>query len=122
IFGVPIGTVTCYAIAAVLDVIAVVRYTHVRPHIKETLLRPLAASAVMLLFLWASKFAFGDSMIGGGRAKILTLVFILLAALVYFVGLVVFSVFDETDISFMPGGGKLKKILKKAGVDVRPTE
>ncbi len=121
IIGVPIGTVTCYAIAAVLDVIFVLKYTHFSLSFRDDILRPVGASAIMaavvilLKLVLKAQFAQINTF-----SKLLTIAVIGIAATVYFIGLAIFSVFDESDIELMPGGKKLKKLLIKAKVKIRP--
>jgi len=59
--------------------------------------------------------------LGGSISKIITAFIILIAAVVYFIGICIFSVFDESDLKFMPGGKKIEKVLKKVGVKIRPS-
>ncbi len=120
-FAVPIGTVTCYAIAAILDLFFVFKYTKTKLNLLE-MLRPVGASVLMggaiylLKYIFASQLAFGGTM-----AKAITAFIILMAVIVYFIGICIFSVFDESDIKFMPGGRKIEKVLKKVGVKIRPS-
>ncbi len=122
IFAVPIGTVTCYAIAAILDIIAVIKYTNTKINLKE-ILRPIGAALLMAVVIFLLKLPFMSILdIGGSKAKLVTAGIIAVAAVVYFIGLGIFAVFDETDIEFMPGGRKLRKILNKMGAKIRPSQ
>ncbi len=116
IYGVPIGTVICYAIAAILDVICLIKYTKIRFDFKNTLLRPVAASFVMAVALIALKAILPD------YSRIFTVIIIGVAAAVYIAALILFNVFDENDFSLMPGGNKIQKLFKKLGVKVRRGE
>ena len=121
--GVPIGTVICYAVAAILDVMCVINFTHVELSFKENLLRPLGASAMMTAAILLLKLPFRSLLaVPGSKAKLVTVLIIGVAAVVYFIGLIVFSVFDESDIALMPGGKKIEKLLNKLGAKVRPME
>ena len=113
IYGVPIGTVTCYAIAAILDVIFLIKYTKIRFDFKNILLRPIAASIVMAIAVIALDAVLPDS------SKIFTVAIIAIAAIVYLAALIVFNVFDENDFSLMPAGSQIQKLFKKIGVKVR---
>ena len=122
IFAVPIGTVTCYAIAAILDTIAVIKYTKTKINLKE-ILRSVGAAVLMAAVIYLLKMPFMSILdTGGSKAKLVTAGIIGIAAIVYFIGLGIFAVFDETDMSFMPGGRKLRKILNKLGVKIRPSQ
>ncbi len=121
IYAVPIGTVTCYAIAAVLDLIFVYKHTKMRLRISEVL-RPIGASLLMAISVYIVKFIFSSQLlIGGTISKAITAFIILIAVIVYFIGICIFNVFDENDLKFMPGGKKIEKLLKKVGVKIRPT-
>ena len=116
IYAVPIGTVTCYAIAAILDLICVMKYTKTKLRFSE-FLRPVGAATLMAIVIYIMKIIFA-----GFTSRIFTVLMIGVAAIVYFIGLGAFSVFDETDMEFMPGGRKLRKLLEKAGVKIRPAQ
>ncbi len=116
IYAVPIGTVTCYAIAAILDLICVMKYTKTKLRFSE-FLRPIGAATLMAIVIYIMKMIFA-----GFTSRIFTVLMIGIAAIVYFIGLGIFSVFDETDMEFMPGGKKLRKLLEKAGVKIRPSQ
>ncbi|MBE7092846.1 MAG: polysaccharide biosynthesis protein [Clostridiales bacterium] len=121
IFAVPIGTVTCYGIAALLDLIFVIKCTKTKLNFTE-ILRPLGASVLMACSIYLMKYILNAPLIlGGSISKIITAFIILIAAVVYFIGICIFSVFDESDLKFMPGGKKIEKVLKKVGVKIRPS-
>ncbi len=116
IYAVPIGTVTCYAITAILDIIAVRKYAKTKISLIE-ISRPIGAGILMAASIYGLKMVLNTS-----SSRLVTVGIIGVAAVVYFVGLAIFSVFDETDIEFMPGGRKLSKLLRKLGVKIRPTQ
>ncbi len=121
IYAVPIGTVTCYAIAAILDLIFVYKHTKMKLRLSEAL-RPIGASVLMAGAVYVMKHVFSSPLLMGGTiAKAITAFIILIAVIVYFVGICIFNVFDENDLKFMPGGKKIEKLLKKVGVKIRPT-
>lgn len=121
IYGVPLGTVTCYAIAAILDVIFVIKHTGLKFNFKNMIFGPLASAATMSAFILIAKFAI-EAISGEPLGKLTTIIVILIAAIVYFVSLAIFKVLDESDIELMPCGNKLKKLLEKFGVQIRPWE
>ena len=121
IYAVPIGTVTCYAIAAILDLIFVYKHTKMKLRLLEVL-RPVGASLLMAAAVYIMKLVFASPLLLGGTiSKIITAFIILIAAIVYFIGICIFNVFDENDLRFMPGGKKIEILLKKVGVKIRPT-
>ncbi len=117
IYGVPIGTVTCYAIAAILDIFCVIHFTKTRFDFKEILLRPLLACALMTAAIFALK-----AVLPSGTSKLITICIILVAAAAYFAGIVIFKVFDKNDIALMPGGAKIEKLFAKLGIKIRSGE
>ncbi len=120
--GVPIGTVVCYGIAAVLDIIFVRKHARTRLDLKKMILRPLGAAAVMAGVIYGMKALFSVQLAAGGAlAKIIAAAIILAAAIAYFAGLILFKVFDRNDLQLMPGGKKLEKLFIKIGV-IRPME
>lgn len=63
--GAAVGTALAYALAAVLNFIAVRKYTEFKPDIVQALVKPLVSSALMGAFaylaFWAAKHAFGNT-------------------------------------------------------------
>ncbi len=120
-YAVPIGTVTCYAIAAILDLMFVFKYTKTKLNFTE-ILRPVGASILMACAIYIMKYILSAPLLlGGTMAKIVTAFIIFVAVIVYFIGICAFNVFDECDLQFMPGGKKIEKVLKKVGVKIRPS-
>jgi stage V sporulation protein B len=115
IYAVPIGTVTCYLIAAVLDLIFVIRHTGTSLKLSE-FMRPVAASLLMAGVIYLLNFIFSSN-----TSRLITVGIIGVAVIVYFAGICIFNVFDESDLEFMPGGRKIKKLLNKVGVKIRPS-
>ncbi len=123
IYAVPVGTVVCYAISAILDVICVFKFTKAKLSLKDDLLRPLGAALLMAVVIMLIKLPFGKILAqNSGISSIFTLAIIAFAAVIYFVGLAVFSVLDENDISLMPGGSKIAKLLTKCKVKIRSND
>ena len=123
IYAVPVGTVTCYAIAALLDVICVFKVTKVRPDFVNGILRPIGAAALMAAAILFVKYPFMNVLSRDNtRGHIATAIIICIAALVYFMGLIVFNVLDENDLALMPGGKKIKSVLRKLHVNIRQGE
>jgi stage V sporulation protein B len=105
IYGAPISTFACYAIAAVIDIVMVKKLTGVKFGIMECVIRPALASAVMGVVAWAV-YHFAHSLIGGSFA---TLAAVLIGVLVFLICIPVFNVMKRNEIMALPGGGKLVK-------------
>ncbi len=123
IFAVPVGTIVCYAIAALLDVICVFRTLHIKPDIVNGLLRPLGAVSLMSATVMFAKLPFRHLLSRDTSvAHLVTVLIIGIAAIVYFAGLALFNVLDENDLELMPGGAKIRKLLTKLKIKVRSGE
>lgn len=123
IYAVPIGTIVCYAIAALLDVICVFRLLHIKPDTVNGIIRPVGAALLMALTVILVKLPF-ESILSKdtSKAHIITVLIIGVGAIVYFAGLILFNVLDENDLELMPGGTKIRSLLKKLKIKVRKGE
>lgn len=109
VMGAAYATLICYIIAAVLNVLIIARLTRVGGKRLAQLVRALPATIGMGLVL------FGMRALLLGRTGNTTYLFasILAGFAVYAVLLIVTRAFSEEDLRFIPGGGKLKKLLYK---------
>lgn len=109
--GAAIGTAACYGIAALLNVVAVIRYT--KPGIKPVsgVLMPVVSSAVMgiLVYLLHGPLA---SSLGNTLA---TLICIAAAVLVYVIMLLVTGALDKEDMKYIPGGKITTRLMNRIG-------
>jgi stage V sporulation protein B len=110
--GAAIGTAVCYSIAAVLNVIAVSRITKPDIRFLSGFVAPLISTAVMGA---AAYFLFNRLSAGHGNA-ISTLAAILAAALVYIVMLFITGSLKRADMEYIPGGGKMIRLMNKFGL------
>jgi stage V sporulation protein B len=110
--GAALGTAACYGIAAVLNVISVARLT--RPNIRffSGFVMPIVSSAVMGLAVY---FLYGRLSASHGNTMS-TLVAILAAVLVYVVMLFVTGSLKKDDMEYIPGGGRMTKLMNKIGL------
>jgi stage V sporulation protein B len=108
--GAAIGTVCAYAIAAVLNFVAVRKYAHTRMDAREVFVKPLVCSLVMggaafLVYTLFSRVAGnGASTLGGVAA----------GCVVYAVMIFATRTVTETELALFPKGGTLVKIYRKA--------
>ena len=111
--GAAIGTVVCYGVAAVLDFIAVARYTGVSVPFDDFFIRPAVAVGVMGLLV---RFSY-DRLMGllGSNSKAV-LIAIVAGVLVYGVMLLLTGAVRKQDFELMPRAKKLGYILERMGM------
>ncbi|SCX78492.1 putative polysaccharide biosynthesis protein [Alkaliphilus peptidifermentans] len=110
--GAALGTVLAYLIAAILNLMAVRKYTKVTFNMRRMFYKPIVAVTVMAI---ATRISYSQfSRILGGRLA--TVVAIGIGGLVYGGMLLYTSTITEEDFELIPGGTKIVKILSKLGV------
>lgn len=110
--GAAISTVVTYLIAALLDLIAVKKYTRLKLDIKETILKPLLSSIGMAIVAKISYLNF-ISIFGN---KLATIMAIILAGIVYFILLFVTGSITYEDFMLLSQDGKVAKRLARLGI------
>jgi len=110
--GAAIGTAVCYGIAAILNIIAMIRYAKPKVRPLSSLIMPILSTAVMgvavyLLYALLSKFV-GNT--------ISTLLAIAGAVVVYAVMLLITGALAREDMQYIPGGSKLIRLMNKLGL------
>ena len=101
IYGAPIGSIFCQAIAFFVSFYVLRKNLPMELSAKKYFLKPLAASACMGLSVWAAYKLFA----GFGNA-LATLLSICIGALVYFIFIAIFRVFDREELAALPIIGK----------------
>ena len=101
------GTLACYAIAALLDVICVVRCAHMRIKILDNFIKPLLATGGMsvVIYFLMPHVASGD------YSRTRTVIVIAMAAMVYIFLIFLFRALKPEDMKFIPGGGKITSLM-----------
>ena len=123
IYGAPTGNILCFALCLVLDLLIISRVIPNRPRYGPIFLKPLAASALMGGAAWAVYGLLSrvlTSVPEGGTEAILswrgnavaTLVAIAVAIAVYFVLVVALRAISREDLSLMPKGDKIARLLR----------
>ena len=109
ILGAAVGTLVCFIVAGVLDMVSVLRITKARISIVDTLLRPLAAAVGMAAAVWLMVFLLE----GVIRNSILTALAIAVGACVYFALLILTRALSREDAQLVLGkrGRRLVKLL-----------
>ena len=113
IYGAPIGTLVSYFIMAVMDFIFLCVTLRETPRMLRIFAGPVGASLLMGASAWAvyglaGRFLGTGSYLGMVAAAGLA---ILVAVIVYLVSVVALSVITKEDMSLIPGGEKVAKIL-----------
>ena len=126
ISGAPVGNVLCFGLCMVLDLVVIARVIHGRPDYLPLLAKPAAAAGVMGLGAWAvygllSKLLSYEEVTQAGetiqtRGKtgngIAVMGAILIAVIIYAVLVVALRAISREDLSLMPKGDKIAKILR----------
>ena len=126
ISGAPVGNVLCFGLCMVLDLVVIARVIHGRPDYLPLLAKPAAAAGVMGLGAWAvygllSKLLSYEEVTQVGETiqtlgktgnGIAVMGAILIAVIIYAVLVVALRAISREDLSLMPKGDKIAKILR----------
>lgn len=108
--GAAMGTVVCYAVAAILDLIGVIRYAGIAFSFRDFILKPVVAAGVMGLAVWGARaFLFART----GSWGVTLLLGILAGVVVYAVMLFAVKAMTPEDMDMVPGLNRLSKRFKK---------
>lgn len=113
IFGAPIGTLVSYFVMAAMDFIFMCVTLRETPRMLRVFAGPVGASLLMGAAAWAvyglaDRFLGTGSYLGMAAAAALA---ILVAVVVYLVSVIALRVITKEDMSLIPGGEKVAKIL-----------
>ena len=111
IHGAPIGSLSCYVFIAAASVYNLIKITRVVPDFKSVFLKPMVAAACCGFSAWGSYYLLSKISTG----KIMVLVAIGLAAVVYGVVLLLIKGISKDDLAMLPKGEKIAQILEKKG-------
>lgn len=120
--GAAFGTVAAYLIAAILNLVAVKKYTHTKFDIGVTYIRPLISVIIMGGIAYAVHFLL-EIVLGNSIA---TLLAIMVAAISYVVLLFATGSIKESELSEFPKGDKLtiiyRKVMRKSSPEIDDNE
>lgn len=105
--GAAISTVVCYAYAGVADTIYMMRRTKCPVKLYDTFIKPVAASVAMGLTVHYT-YAF---LSGRGHGTLATLASVIAGIAVYGILVILLKMLDANELSFIPGGSKLRRIM-----------
>lgn len=125
IYGAPLGNICCFALCLILDLIVMSRVIPGRPKYIPLFAKPAAAAAVMGLGAWAvhgllAKLLTSSTVNEAGETiytlskmgnAVSTLAAILVAVVIYGVLVIVLRAITKEDLSLMPKGEKIARIL-----------
>ena len=110
IFGAPVGTLSCFAVISILNLLIIKRCVPNPPRYLVALSKPLAASVVMAAAAWGSHGLLARVLNGSlTRDMAATAGAILVGVVVYVILVLALRTLTREDLEMMPGG-------KKAGV------
>ena len=112
IFGAPVGTLSCFAVISILNLLIIKRCVPNPPRYLVALSKPLAASVVMAAAAWGSHGLLARVLNGSlTRDMAATAGAILVGVVVYVILVLALRTLTREDLEMMPGGKKLAKIL-----------
>ena len=111
--GAAISTVACYAISVFVNMVFLIKYTKVRINFVSVALKPIIASVFCGLAAWGSYKLLGGLNISD---KIITLIAIVIAVIVYAGVLLLIKGLSKEDVLMLPAGEKIAKVLEKLHV------
>ena len=111
ILGASISNVVCYGVAGVIDTILVLRLTGLRVRLWDMFLKPLVCSLAMGGAVYLAYRGLHALRPG----TITTLIAVLVGVGVYFLMAMVVELFSPEELDSIPGGGRIKRFLRKKG-------
>lgn len=106
------GTVLCYAIAALLDMICVIIFAKARLHFLDDIIRPVLATAGMSLFVYYIM----PHVPSGEYPRLMTIGVIFVAIVLYGIFCIVFGAIRREDMQYLPGGKRLTSVMTRLGI------
>ena len=110
--GAAYGTVACYAIAALLDVICVLKHTRTRLRVLNNIVKPLLATACMGLAVYFVM----PHIESGEYSRILTIAVVLAAIVLYVFFAFFFGAITQRDMEYLPGGKRITALMIRLGI------
>lgn len=110
--GAPIGTLACYSLVAVLNLILVSCLLEKKPNYIAIFVKPLLASAAMGGAAWASHGLLSRVITGGYvKQSLCTLLAVGIAVVVYLILVIALRMITREDLKMVPHGEKLARLL-----------
>ena len=112
VIGAPIGTATCYAYIFIANLIALNKYSGARINIISTIIKPLVSALICGGVAYGVHFALSSLR---GEGSITTIISVAAAGVAYVVALGFTKTLTKNDVTMLPKGQKIAKILEKIG-------
>lgn len=113
-FGAPIGTFLCYLTTMLLNFFFVAKKIGYVPNIGKIFLKPFVSAVLSAASAWGSYKLFMSVIPNAdGFAKIITLMAVAVAVVVYLVAIFALKAITKEDITLLPKGEKIAKVLEK---------
>ena len=110
--GAPVGTLICYGLIAVLNLMIVSHLLEKKPNYAAIFAKPLLASAAMGGAAWAAHGLLGRFLSGGYvKESLCTLTAVGIAVLVYLILVIALRMITREDLKMVPHGEKLARLL-----------
>ncbi len=109
--GAAVSTVVCYAVAGILDVIYLVRKADLKLNLFDVFGKPILSSVLMGVLV----SVLFRLLQGHASHAVATLVSVGAGVALYVAAAVVLRMFSPEDLAFIPGGGRLKRLLGGRG-------
>ncbi|MBQ4562413.1 MAG: polysaccharide biosynthesis protein [Clostridia bacterium] len=110
-YGAPIGSLLCYITIVIFNFYFVAKHIGFIPSFRRVFLKPLAA-AVLCAATALGAYHLLAGFLGVGR--IVTILAIVVAAVVYLFAILLFGALNKDDFAIIPKGEKIYSLLKKA--------
>lgn len=108
--GAPVGTLCCFVAISLLEIIFIRRCVPSAPRFARAFGKPLVAAVVMALAAWGSHGVLVNMV--GFSSRLATVGAIGIAVVVYLVLVLALRTISREDLSLMPKGDKIAKILR----------
>ncbi len=116
--GAPVGTLCCFAVAAVLEMLMIRKTVPAAPRFARAIGKPLIASLIMGAAAWATHGLAAKLLASTGLSgsylgsAVATLAAMVVAVIVYVILVLALRTISKEDLSLMPKGEKIAKILR----------
>ena len=113
IFGAPIGTLTCFVVVSLLNLLIIKRMVPHPPRLTVVFFKPLIASLIMAAAAWGCQGLLAKVFHGSFLMNaVATAGGILAGVVVYVILIVALRVLSREDLEMMPKGDKIAKLLR----------
>lgn len=120
IYGAVIGTVLCYFVTCMINLIALIKYCSIKINFMSVFIKPLICSLLCAASAWASQGLLERVLSGRladsglmSASNISGIIAIVIAVVVYALALLFSKSIAESDVKMMPKGEKICKVLEK---------